>query len=351
MSAISSDEQVELLFSKIDRLQEEGRYEEALQLADEAIAAQPKALDPHFARGCLLWEMGRDEEALVSLERAHEIDKRDPFVLLTLADLVLHTAEDEAGVERAVDLCRRGRKEAAKLQEDETEGQLLLLEALCLVQLEAFQEAIEKLDEAEARIGAEPELLQIRGETFFHLCRFDEARRDLETLIALEPEAPVGHHYLGLLAEREGNVEVAKERFATARKLAPEEFPEPIHLSEEEFDRVVEDAIAQLPQKVRDYLSNIAITVEPFPPTEEISGPDPLSPTILGVFRGTPKAEKGLFDPWSHFPNSIVLYQANLERYARSKEELIEEIGITLIHEVGHFLGLDEDELTAMGLD
>ena len=50
-------------------------------------------------------------------------------------------------------------------------------------------------------------------------------------------------------------------------------------------------------------------------------------------------------DPWTHLPSSIVLFQRNLERFARSRAELIEEIGVTLVHEVGHFLGLDEDEL------
>jgi predicted Zn-dependent protease with MMP-like domain len=56
-------------------------------------------------------------------------------------------------------------------------------------------------------------------------------------------------------------------------------------------------------------------------------------------------------DPWSHFPSSIALFQRNLERFARDREELLEEIRITLLHEVGHFLGLDEDRLRDLGLD
>ena len=56
-------------------------------------------------------------------------------------------------------------------------------------------------------------------------------------------------------------------------------------------------------------------------------------------------------DPWSHFPSSIVLYQENLQRFARTREELVDEIAITLQHEVGHFLGLDEEELEKLGLD
>jgi predicted Zn-dependent protease with MMP-like domain len=56
-------------------------------------------------------------------------------------------------------------------------------------------------------------------------------------------------------------------------------------------------------------------------------------------------------DPWSHFPSSIALFQRNLERMARDQDELVEEIRVTLLHEVGHFLGLDEDGLRDLGLD
>jgi predicted Zn-dependent protease with MMP-like domain len=56
-------------------------------------------------------------------------------------------------------------------------------------------------------------------------------------------------------------------------------------------------------------------------------------------------------DPWSHFPSSIALFQRNLERHVRDEAELREEIEVTLLHEVGHFLGLDEDDLRERGLD
>ncbi len=64
-----------------------------------------------------------------------------------------------------------------------------------------------------------------------------------------------------------------------------------------------------------------------------------------------PLGQKASMDPWSHFPSSIALFQRNLERMARDREELVEEIRVTLLHEVGHFLGLDEDQLRDLGLD
>ena len=114
----------------------------------------------------------------------------------------------------------------------------------------------------------------------------------------------------------------------------------------------MEDALADLPECVRSYLANVAIAVEELPSDEDLlASAPPLSPAILGLFRGAPYGQKASMDPWSHFPSSIVLYQRNLERFARSRPELIEQIGVTLIHEVGHFLGLDEDELYARGLE
>ena len=135
-------------------------------------------------------------------------------------------------------------------------------------------------------------------------------------------------------------------------KLAPDEFPKPIALSSAAFDEAVEDALRSLPGPVRRYLSNVAITVEDVPTDDDLLASDPpLSPAILGLFRGAPYGQKASMDPWSHFPSGIVLYQRNLERFARSRKQLLEEIRITLIHEVGHFLGLDEDELYERGLD
>jgi predicted Zn-dependent protease with MMP-like domain len=166
------------------------------------------------------------------------------------------------------------------------------------------------------------------------------------------PREAWAHHTLGLIDERFGDFKEAERRFVRARRLSPDEFPIPVQLSAEAFDRALEDALAALPDSVRSYLSNVAITVEDLPSSDDLLASDPpLSPSILGVFRGSPLGHKASMDPWSHFPSSIVVYQRNLERYARDRTELIEQIEMTLIHEVGHFLGLDEAELRERGLD
>jgi predicted Zn-dependent protease with MMP-like domain len=91
--------------------------------------------------------------------------------------------------------------------------------------------------------------------------------------------------------------------------------------------------------------------VEDLPSEDDLLANDPPHPpSILGIFRGAPLGDKESMDPWSHFPSSIVLYQKNLARQARDREELVEEIRVTLLQEVGHFLGFDEDELAERGL-
>jgi predicted Zn-dependent protease with MMP-like domain len=103
---------------------------------------------------------------------------------------------------------------------------------------------------------------------------------------------------------------------------------------------------------VKPYLENTTISVEPLPGEEDLTSSDPpLSPCILGVFRGTPIGERSVTSSADHFPAAIVLYQRNLERFARTREELLEQIGITLLHEVGHLVGLDEEDLWERGLE
>ncbi len=73
----------------------------------------------------------------------------------------------------------------------------------------------------------------------------------------------------------------------------------------------------------------------------------PLSPTILGLFRGEPiDAQAGAQEP-----RAILLYRRNLVRVARSRTELAKQIQITLWHELGHLRGADDDELRLRGLE
>jgi predicted Zn-dependent protease with MMP-like domain/Flp pilus assembly protein TadD len=336
---------------------EAGRVEEALERAEAALRASPRHVPALHYRAAALAELDRLEDARAAYEEAIRAGKDDPELMLGAADFLLNRlggdgdAERE-DLERGLELAARGRKLARRRGDAELAGELAWLEGVALNQLGRSGEALAALDAAEEALPGAVEVLIERGFALYELSRLEEAAEVLRRAVAADPEDPWAQHTLGLVLERRGDPEEARRRFARARKLAPDEFPRPVSLSREAFDRVVEDALAALPEGVRRYLSNVPILVEDLPAETDLRASDPpLSPSILGVFRGAPYGQKASMDPWQHFPSSIVLYQTNLERFARDRAELVQEIGVTLVHEVGHFLGLDEEELWERGLD
>lgn len=332
---------------------EEGDFAGALAAAEEACLRAPRAVPAWHVRASALAELGRIDEAHEAFERALSLDRDDPETLRGFAEFCVAWAdEDPERLEQGLELAARGDRLARKQGDRELEGEFAFLAGMALNQLGDPRTALERLDRALSLLGPEPEIRIEHAVAQFESCRFDEAARELEALLADDPDDPWAHHYLGLVEERRGTRKAAEKHLERARKLSPDEFPPAIHLTEAEFDAAVEAALAQIPDKIRRYLANVAIAVEDFPPAEDLVDSDPpLSPQILGIFRGSPWKDKASSDPWAHFPSSIVLYQRNLERFARDRADLVEEIGVTLIHEVGHFLGLDEDDLRDLGLD
>jgi predicted Zn-dependent protease with MMP-like domain len=260
-------------------------------------------------------------------------------------------ALEDGDLEAAVALARKGAKAARKAGQLDLAADLLWLEGSALTELADPGAALARLDEALALCPEHLDAMLERAFALFDLLRYEPSRRQLEEVLARAPDEPWAHQQLGLLAERRGEAAEAERRFARARKLDPQAFPRPVTVSRAEFERLAEAALEEIPERVRRYLSNVPITVEDLPGDDDLGGDPPLSPTILGLFRGAPYGQKSSADPWSHLPSSIVLFQRNLERAVASREELEEQIAVTLVHEVGHFLGLDEEELAARGLD
>jgi predicted Zn-dependent protease with MMP-like domain/Tfp pilus assembly protein PilF len=333
---------------------EEGAFEEALAGAEALLGEAPRHPGALHWKAAALAELGRLEEALEVYARALKVAPDDLELLLSAAECLLgRTGDDREAVEEGLTLCARGRKLARRAGDGEFLFEFLLLEGIGLNQVGECARALESLEAALAQVPRSTEARLERAIALFELCRFAEAREAMEEVLREAPEEPWAHHYLGLMAERRGEGREARKRFARAQALAPGEFPPPVELGEAEFDKALEDAVKALPEHVKGYLDNVTIAVEEIPKDEDLLGEaPPLSPCILGVFRGSPVGERhsilGAFDP---YPASIVLYQKNLERFARTREELIEQIGITVMHEVGHLMGLDEDDLWQRGLD
>ncbi|WNG52526.1 tetratricopeptide repeat protein [Archangium minus] len=350
--AAPSDAEVRL--DEVAAAFEEGSFEEALAGVEALLAEAPGLAEALHWRAAILAELGRIEESLEAYARALKEAPEDLELLFGAAEcLVGRAGDDREAVEEGLTLCSRGKKLAQRAGDVELLFEFLLLEGTGLNQVGECARAMASL---EAALGHVPKSVEARLEraiSLFELCRFPEAQAAFEEVLKDAADEPWAHHYLGLLAERRGDGKEARKRFGKAQALAPEEFPPPVELGEEAFDKAVEDAVKALPGHVKEYLDNVTIAVEEIPKDEDLLGESPpLSPCILGVFRGSPVGERnsilGGFDP---YPASIVLYQKNLERFAKTREELIEQIGITVMHEVGHLMGLDEDDLWQRGLD
>jgi predicted Zn-dependent protease with MMP-like domain len=183
--------------------------------------------------------------------------------------------------------------------------------------------------------------------------QLDESLRALNRALREDPSNPDAWYARGLLRERRENWEGADRDLARAARLDPSTYPFPVPLSDEELEQAVEEVLESLHPSLREYLANVAILVEEVPSDEILYQYDPpLSPgELLGYFSGHSLLERSMEDPWSHLPAAIVLFRRPLQRYAHTQEQLVRELRTTIYHEVGHFLGLDEDDLEARGLE
>lgn len=112
-------------------------------------------------------------------------------------------------------------------------------------------------------------------------------------------------------------------------------------LSEDEFRDAVGDALDQIPDELTRLLSNVAVLVEDEPPPDE--------PDLLGIYEGTPLTERdGWWDAGS-LPDRITIFKGPLERMCVDRDDLLEEIAVTVVHEVAHHFGVDDDRLHELG--
>ncbi len=119
-------------------------------------------------------------------------------------------------------------------------------------------------------------------------------------------------------------------------------------MTREAFQRYVDDALATIPPRFREALQNIAIVVEDVPTPDLLAevGIEPPD-TLLGLYQGTPLTER----PWAHgnaLPDKITIFQGPIEEASDDEDDLVVAIGETLIHEIGHYFGLSEEEIEAI---
>lgn len=112
-----------------------------------------------------------------------------------------------------------------------------------------------------------------------------------------------------------------------------------------QFRQLVSEAVETIPDRFRQHLQNIAIVVEDHP-SPELLGEMGIEPpdTLFGLYQGTPLTERH-WDHGNSLPDRITIYQGPIEESCDTDDDIVTEVGETLIHEVGHFFGLSEEEL------
>ena len=224
-----------------------------------------------------------------------------------------------------------------------------MLRFLAGVALSDLCRSAEALDELAAAVKLDPDDAEFRAElalVLYRCCRFDDAREHADQAIRLDDAHADGHVVLGLLLERQGRNDLADEQLRIATELDGERFPQPHRLEWVEFDRQIAAARERLPAPFREHLEHVGLIAEDVPSDELLfEESPPLDPELLGLFCGVPLDAPTHLSPGGELPPRIYLFRRNLERFVQDPSDLPREIAVTLYHELGHYLGMEEEEL------
>ncbi|HEY5222226.1 MAG TPA: metallopeptidase family protein [Microbacteriaceae bacterium] len=113
-----------------------------------------------------------------------------------------------------------------------------------------------------------------------------------------------------------------------------------VEISEEDFEKMVTEEYDAIPDEMLGELENVAILVSNQPPGER--------PRLFGLYSGHPLTTRGVYG-FGELPDRITLYKNNMQEHSNDLDELRARVRITLVHEIGHYFGLDDKRLQESG--
>ena len=120
----------------------------------------------------------------------------------------------------------------------------------------------------------------------------------------------------------------------------------PFQITREEFEEAVDDAIDLIPDDLAQAMDNVAIfVVEEYEPRPG----EPADTELLGLYEGTPLTERDSWWEAGSLPDRISIFRGPLMRACESREDLVEEILVTVVHEIAHHFGIDDERLHELG--
>jgi predicted Zn-dependent protease with MMP-like domain/Flp pilus assembly protein TadD len=328
------------------------RPREAWACADHAVDLDPRSVEAHHLRAEALLAQGMAREAELGFQLALALSPDDVHTLHAVADYYLSWREprDRSSVQLALALAERGLEVVRRRPpaSPALHAQLLLIAAAAHVDLEAADRGAAEAAQAlllEPLVEGGPAIL---GVAQFHLGEFAKARASFERALATDPDDASSHYYLGLTFEWLDEPALAAHELLRATALDPVRFPRPTSLSEEALRQEVAAVLSTLPAALQAQLQAVEIAIVDRPSLDDLRAvTPPFPPTILGLYRGLPITAPDAGES----PRSIALYRLNLERIATSLEDLRTQLRTTLLHEIGHFQGHDDDDLRRRGME
>ena len=336
------------LSAHLDRawdLLQQGDVDGARRSADEAARIDAQAPEVPTLLGAIAAARGEVEEALAHFSRATELDPDFPDPLLHAAELHLFPLGD---FDEAIRLC----EEALELAEEEEEFlDALLLKAEAELRKGDDRASRETLVELPPVRLPEAQFHLRAGQLFLDLGSDEDlatAETHMRHALEMDPHMTDALHALGMVHEERGDVKKMVQAFLKVREADLKEAAPPWGVTRDRFEELAQEALAELPERLRALLENVPILAADYPAIELVAeGNDP---RMMGFFSGIPYPEKSTLAGAVPHLDCVFLYQRNIEKFCRTAAEVEQEIRKTLLHETGHFFGLTEEELEAMGL-
>lgn len=123
----------------------------------------------------------------------------------------------------------------------------------------------------------------------------------------------------------------------------------PYPVGKAEFERLVERALATMPEEFEEFLEEVPIEIKDHPTREQMRsvhlGANSL---LMGLYVGRPRTRRSVEDSGT-MPDLIYIFQRSIEQVCNSKDELVEQVRKTVLHEIGHHFGMSESDLDALG--
>lgn len=277
------------------------------------------------------------------MSRAHVIDDPETERALDLAEQALDRGEPEAALQVCDEVLRR--------RPDHPGALYLCAEAWH--ELGDFARAEQNYRRCTLLVPEHALSWSGLAVSLFDQLQVKEAATTANRALRVDDTNAEAYYVRALLRERRGDPRGAARDYRRSWRLDPERYPAPIALDDATVEAVVTEALRACHPTIVAALANVPILLEELPSDEVCrSFEPPRSPTdIVGLLSGATLMERSLDDPWSQIPPTITFFRKNLERIAFDRQRLLDEIRVTLMHEVGHFLGLSEEDVEERGLE